>query len=217
MKTWRCPGAGCPSLSDLARSGQCLFRQIGSSATSQGWHVDHLRHISRSRAPQPYGPIPIQHRCRSTGLGDLPSVDGQHVSCNATPPNIRRTMTPPLIVRIRSGNLGSWKNATYQDFHNCRQCFNATRKHSGCGPFMITSRSKGLGSKAPSDHRPQSCPISTTCLPLAADQRRHIAYKMRQSVQIGRMLIQHSWNEDTPFIRGSSPPLASTPHGSASR
>jgi hypothetical protein len=32
---------------------------------------------------------------------------------SAAPPNIRRTMAPPLAVSIRSGNIGSWKNATY--------------------------------------------------------------------------------------------------------
>ena len=72
------------SLSDLVRSAQCrsaarVQRQIPLAPYHQDWHVDHLRQVQRSRAPQPYGPIPIQHRCRSTGLGDLPSADGQHV------------------------------------------------------------------------------------------------------------------------------------------
>jgi hypothetical protein len=33
-------------------------------------------------------------------------------------------------------------------------------------------------------------------------------FRRLQDRQIGRMLIQHSWNKDTPLMRGSSPPLA---------
>ena len=90
---------------------------------------------------------------------------------SATPPNIRRTIAPPFTVRIRSGSLGSWKNATYQDFRICRQCLSAVRKHSGCGPFMITSRSNGWSCSAAKHQATiatQSRPISTTLLAPAA-------------------------------------------------
>ncbi len=39
-------------------------------------------------------------------------------------------------------------------------------------------------------------------------RRTGLEFRRLQDRQIGRMLIQHSWNEDTPLMRGSSPPLA---------
>src|SRR5437763_15167733 len=54
-------------------------RYIPLAPHHQGRHLDYLRQVQPSRAPQPYRPIPIQHRCCSTGVGNLPGVDGQHV------------------------------------------------------------------------------------------------------------------------------------------
>ena len=63
------------------------FKQIGSSATSRSPHTNKVGtsitcarfSVRELSSLMPYSPIPIQHRCRSTGLGDLPNVDGQHV------------------------------------------------------------------------------------------------------------------------------------------
>src|SRR6516225_5667722 len=94
-------------------------------------------------------------------------------------------MAPPFTVSIRSGNLGSWKSATYQDLRICRQCFSAARKHSGCGTFMITSRSNGRrcwAAKHQATIAPQSPSQHNALGVCGVNQRHHVVQKMRQSV-----------------------------------
>src|SRR5215468_10971977 len=95
-------------------------------------------------------------------------------------------MSPPFTVSIRSGSFGSWKNATYQDLRICRQCLSAARKHSGCGSFMITSRSNGRGCWAAKHQATIAPPIMPDQHDIFGvrdiDERRHIVHKMRQGV-----------------------------------
>ena len=161
--------------------------------------IDHRRHRQASRGKWSAGADPAAVHCLSGGWSRRNRCGG----CT------RRDANHPDHARgLDQGVFGRAKKGATPFFHPSRPFLSAAV--NGWSGARLREKSVRLEQHTPATRQPgrlcQRGELGSGGRGLHRQTR--LEFRRLQDRQIGRMLIQHSWNEDTPLMRGSSPPLA---------